>query len=72
MALLPHSVKLTGTYEKLTQAREWCHQQWPNAHQAAWYYGPLFAPLITQHGNYFQTWRFQFREDAVIFELTWG
>lgn len=71
MALLPHRVKLVGTYDKMTQAREWCHQQWPNTHQATWYYGPLFAPH-SQLGNYTQTWSFQFQEDAVMFELTWG
>ena len=70
MALLPHRVKLEGAYDKMTKAREWCHQQWPNTHQATWYYGPLFASH-TQSGIYHQTYSFQFREDAVLFELTW-
>lgn len=72
MALLPHRVKLVGPYDKMIQAREWCHRQWPNTHQATWYYGPLFAPRITQQEEYFQTWSFQFQEDAVMFELIWA
>lgn len=69
MALLPHRVKLEADYDKIIKAREWCHQQWPNTHQATWYYGPLFDTL---RGIYQQTWSFQFKEDAVLFELTWG
>ena len=72
MALLPHRVKLEADYDKIIKAREWCHQQWPNTHQATWYYGPLFAPHPHGGGYYTETWFFQFREDAVLFELTWG
>ena len=70
MAELPYRVKLEGAYDKMIQAREWCHQQWTNTHQATWYYTQLFAPH-TQRGIYHQTWSFQFNEDAVFFELTW-
>ena len=70
MAILPHRVTLTApTTKDLSSADDWCRGTWPYTHGATWYCGWFNH---SPSGGYTKTWSFQFKEDAIMFQLTWS
>ncbi len=75
MAQLPYTATLEApTRQELDQVQEWCLQMWPYTHGATWYQG-LMRPLCwadIMNSKLACTWGFQFREDLMMFLLTWS
>lgn len=70
MAKLPYTATLVSlTAEDIVDVQHWCLQMWPDTLENTW---NRYWAMRELGSTYSCTWAFEFREDLMMFLLTWS